>query len=153
MKQLIQCAVVLGLMSSALAANTDRPEPLTHDMIVRAIDHYARVGPSQSAIDFNRKSEAWYQEENALHMLGLTPDGIVWADNVWPEFIGTDITLVADFRGVAFGRDIVENTPMDGSIYLVRLEFIDPETGHPSTSVGACARVDDGNILCSWSNG
>lgn len=153
MRLALTTTLVLLAGTTSMAADLDEMTDLTRDMVLRAADHYGAVGPDQAKVDFNLKSEAWYANTYHLHMFGMTQDGLVWADNVWPEFVGTDFSVAADFNGVEFGRDILDNTPQDGSVYRIELQFMNPDSGDLSPSVGACLRPDDQNILCSWTNG
>lgn len=147
--------ILLTLLATtgAVQAELDKMAALTREMVQRAAKHYSSVGRSQAEIDFNQRTEDWYSDTFYLHMFGMNADGIVWADNVWPEFIGTDFSEAADFNGVLFGRKILNNTPRDGEIYRIDLEFMNPDSGDLSPSVGACLRPDASTILCSWTNG
>lgn len=144
---------LVGAMTPASAANLAEMRAMTAEMIARAAQHYAMVGHSVAADDFNTLSDDWYAEHHLLHMFGMGMDGRVWAYNVWPELIGIDFSYVTDFHGFEFGRDILKNTPENGSPYEVQVHFMDPQTGQLIPSIGTCIRPDEGNILCSWTNG
>lgn len=150
-RTLFSTVALLALAGPATAADTTEMAALTLDMVTRAAAHYADVGHDQSVIDFNEQSPEWYQEQYFLHMFGMSASGLVWADNVWPDFIGTDFSLTADFNDFEFGAYILENA--SDAPLLVELEFMNPDTLEITPSVGHCIKVDPDNILCSWTNG
>lgn len=153
MKNALIGIATLVCATTAHGANLQEMSAMTEDMVTRAAEHYANVGREQAEIDFNKKTEEWFADQYFLHMFGMGADGMVWADNVWPEFIGTDFSDAADFNGIQFGQEILANTPTDGSALRVELQFMNPDSGELSPSVGHCVRPDPGNILCSWTNG
>lgn len=128
-------------------------EALATDMIGRAAAHYSEVGLDQAKVDFNEKSDEWYADDYFVHMFGMGVDCVVWADNVFPEFVGTDFCEALDYNGFAFGAHILLNVDPDGSPLRVVLEFDNPETGAISPSLGMCVQADPENVLCSWTNG
>ena len=154
-------AIAFGLALTQAAGATDFPEEslhlmreMTREMVTRAAEHFHAVGLEQAAIDFNVVgAPEWNAEPHYIHMFGMDADGTVWADNVWPEFIGTDFTATADFEGFQFGAEIVENTATVGEIYQIQLVFMNPDSNDLSPSIGSCVRPVPEHILCSWANG
>lgn len=128
-------------------------ETLATEMISKAAEHYKNVGPEQAVVDFNEKTAPWYADDYFVHMFGMGIDCVVWADNVFPEFVGTDFCAAIDYNGFAFGVHIIGNLEADGTPLRVQLEFDNPDTGAISPSIGMCVQADQENILCSWTNG
>ncbi|UWR10775.1 hypothetical protein [Sulfitobacter mediterraneus] len=146
-------ACLMCTATAVAAADLQEMGDMSKEMVARAVTHYQQVGREQAEKDFNHKTEEWYADKYFLHMFAMNVDGTVWADNVWPEFIGTDFTAAGDFDGFEFGHDIIANTPQGGEVYQVQLKFMNPESGDLTPSVGSCVRADAQNILCSWANG
>lgn len=159
MRSLILATAFVMPLTTAIAGTDHDPaklkemEQLATEMIVEAAAHYSEVGRKQAEVDFNVKAAPWYADQYFVHMFGMESDCIVWADNVFPEFVGTNFCNAIDYNGFEFGSHILTNLEQDGTPLVVRLEFDNPETGAVSPSVGVCVQADPDNILCSWTNG
>lgn len=152
-------SVYLAGVATHVAAASDTTTPvaemerLTREMIADAVAHYQAVGHDQARQDFtNTEKGRWFTDQYNLHMFGMADTGIVWADAAWPAFIGTDFSDMTDFNGKPIGLMILENTPMDGGVYLIELDFMNAAQNEISVSIGACARPTPEHILCSWTN-
>ena len=153
--------LILAAAAATPAAATDFPaadlqamRDATATMLARAAAHYGRVGHDAAIADFNAVEDTvWIEQPFHIHMFAMRHDGIVTADNVWPEFIGTDFTLTADFEGYQFGVDILERTSEVGTVAPIELVFMNPDTGDLSPSIGHCMRPNADTVLCSWANG
>ena len=127
---------------------------MTRTMVVRAARHDAAVGQEAAVADVNEPgAAAWTAMPHYVHMFAMTADGHVLADDVWPEFVGTDFTLVADFEGFRFGEALLDGTPADESVFQFELTFINADSDAMSPSVGSCLRPVPEQVLCSWANG
>lgn len=159
MRKLICAATIAAFSTSAQATQAHDPamlaemEALATEMIGRAAEHYSNVGQAQAEKDFIVKSDDWYGDDYYVHMFGMGVDCVVWADNVFPEFVGTNFCDAIDYNGFSFGSHIILNVDPDGTPLRVQLEFDNPETGAISPSIGMCVQADAENILCSWTNG
>lgn len=146
---------VFGVLISAAETKADVTSMarLTKSMVLEARGYYQSVPFEEARVAFNeRKPGRWLRQPYHLHMLGMRSDGMVWADNVFHEFVGLDFGTVTDLDGLPFGRLILENTDKSGTEpYQIDIKFISPANGDVTVGVGNCLRPDPDNVICSWS--
>lgn len=137
----------------AAEPNVSRMAELTRDMVTEAVDFFVANGYDASREAFGlTERNYWFTDEYNLHMFGMTAEGIVWADGAWPAFVGTDFREMTDFNGFAFGKAILNETPDNGEVYRIELQFMNSEQSRITVSIGHCARPNTDHVLCSWTN-
>lgn len=156
---MFRCLVGLSL-AAVFAAGLIKPvladamamSRLTKAMVLEAADYYRSVSFEEARATFNdQKSDRWLRQPFHLHMFGVSADGIVWADNIFHEFVGVDFSLVYDVEGFAIGRNVIEQASATSEPSKHRTKFLSPVTNDETLSIGHCLRPDPDNIICAWS--
>ncbi|MGI9510595.1 MAG: hypothetical protein ACR2QJ_14740 [Geminicoccaceae bacterium] len=133
-------------------ANITDMKRLTEEMVKEAGERFRQIGIEQATIEFNDStSTVWLRDPYHLHMFGMSETGEIWADNIFPEVIGMNFENMADFEGLPFGQMVIDNTPIDGSIYQIEIRFASPGSGDIVPGIGSCLRPEGKDVLCSWS--
>jgi hypothetical protein len=124
----------------------------TKAMVLDASKFFNSVPFEEARAAFNEGGSArWHQEPYGVHMFAMYANGLVWADNVFSEFVGTDFSLVIGMDGFAVGRHILTQTAYKSEPLRTENMFISPKTGNETISVGHCMRPDPDHVLCSFS--
>jgi len=147
-------ALVVYVMATIQPAHADIAAMgrLTNAMVLEAADYYRSVSFAEAEAAFNDlSSDRWLSQPYHVHMFAMRADGMVWADNIFHEFVGVDFSLVYDLDGLQFGKEILERTAGTSDTIKIEIKFLSPETGNETVGIGSCLRPDPENVLCSWS--
>jgi len=125
---------------------------MTRAMVLEAADYFHSVPFKKAEAAFNDlQSDRWLKQPHHIHMFAMRTDGMVWADNVFHEFVGVDFSQVYDLDGFQFGKAILERTAETDEPIVVNIKFLSPANGNETIGLGTCLRPDADNVLCSWS--
>lgn len=150
----------LGMLSAltttqSFASEMDDMKKLATGMVKEAAQFYNSNNFEKVKTAFNDPaSTEWLRQPYHLHMFGMsTNNATVWADNVFPEFVGMDFRTMSDMNGKDFGQLIFDNTKSATDTYGIEISFTNPESGNIVHGFGACLKPDAKNIICTWTEG
>ena len=112
-----------------------------------AVAHIAEVGLAQALADFDHYP--WKRAANALHVWGVTMNGVHWYDAGHPQLVGLDVTQMSDLEGVRWAERAFEAADGSGDP-VFRIVYPHPETHRAATGLQTCTLLDDGErALCT----
>lgn len=156
--KVLALATTFMLLGLTIASGTNAAESsvsemkrLAEDLLNEATLHYQQVGKRNAIYEFNdTASTRWVRQPYHQHLFALSyPDAIVWADNVFPEFVGHNFSSMTDADGYAFVQDIFHSVE-PSKTYIIQIHWLNPESHEVVDSVGACTMADKDNVVCAF---
>lgn len=145
----IGTAVLVSIAAPA-SADMDQLDRMTKAMVKDAVAVFQENGFEAAKEAFSdADAERWYQQPHSVHMFGAHADGKIWADNGFPELVGTNFNDLSDANGKRFGEMVMNNTKM-GSLYRIDYVFLHPEKDTLTEGAGHCRKPNPEHVLCSF---
>jgi hypothetical protein len=143
-------AFVIGLWAAPASADMAELDEMTRDMIKDAVSYFQEEGFDAAKEAFSDPdAERWFKQPHSVHMFGAYADGEIWADNAFPEFVGSNFNDLSDANGKRFGSMVMKNAEV-GEPYRIDFVFLHPKKDTLADGAGHCQKPNPDHVLCSF---
>ncbi len=118
-----------------------------NELATLAEAHIENVGLGNAIRDFRK--DPWMRPANALHLWGVTVDGMHWFDAGHPEFVGLEVIEMGDIEGRHWARMAIDAASGTGP-RMFEILFPHPSSGRAARNLNQCFMLEDGRrLLCA----
>jgi len=135
-----QSAPVNAAASPAVRSERGTPDE-AKAMLEKAIEHYNAVGQKQALADFNGRKPPFFDRD--LYVACIGPDKRIAANGGFPQYVGSNVSVLRDAEGKPLGGEILKSVESDG---IVRYKWINPVSGKTEPKIGFFRKV--GELVC-----
>jgi len=135
-----QYAPVNAAASPAVRSERGTPDE-AKTMLEKAIEHYNAVGQKQALADFNGRKSPFFDRD--LYVVCIGPDQRIAANGGFPQYVGSNASILRDAEGRPLGGAILKSLESDG---IVRFKWINPVSGKTEPKIGFFRKV--GDLVC-----
>lgn len=125
-KTWIAIAIVPALWAGSATAAPEATADRIWNLIEAGAAHIQASGPEKALRDFADRGGKWQQ--SGFHLSVIGPDGRILVDSEDPQRVGTDIRVVRDTTGRAYGEELSRLVKEWGT-GGVEYSMFDPATG------------------------